>query len=222
MKHTQRYTNRLLSRYRDQGLEAAVQYGCALFGGMPCYYRDIINTLPLPLRVGIERGRALAAEIKKAKAERAKIENSESAERDGQLKDEQEQEARKLLADLELARADGSEIRLLASLPPPVRDKLATRDEKKLVVALRKTGMMTAKACAYLGCSKTELNRGDADGRLLHLFTRVVMRERAVECRFWDVASLEAAREKLSIWWQQDVVRKKANRTGLRLVEKAA
>jgi hypothetical protein len=74
-----------------------------------------------------------------------------------------------LLDDLDVARASGAAIRLLASLAPPVRDELATREEKKLVIALRKTAMMTARACAFVGCTKTELNKWDAEGRLPHL-----------------------------------------------------
>jgi hypothetical protein len=78
--------------------------------------------------------------------------------------------------------------------------------------------MMTARACAFVGCTKTELNKWDADGRLPH--TRVIMRKKSVECRFWAEDTLEAAKELLSVWRQQDVVRK-TKRTGLRLVGRA-
>jgi hypothetical protein len=55
---------------------------------------------------------------------------------------------------------------------------------------------------------------------LPHLFTRVIMRKKSVECRFWAEDTLEAAKELLSVWRQQDVVRK-TKRTGLRLVGRA-
>ena len=58
---------------------------------------------------------------------------------------------------------------------------------------------MTARACAFVGCTKTELNKWDADGRLPHLFTRVIMRKKSVECRYWAEDTLEAAKELLSV-----------------------
>jgi hypothetical protein len=108
---------------------------------------------------------------------------------------------------VDAASASGAAIRLLASLAPPVRDKLATREEKKLVIALRKAAMMTARACAFVGCTKTELNKWDADGRLPDLFRRVIMRKRSIECRISAEDALEA---------------EKTKRTGLRLVWRAA
>src|SRR5450755_3714768 len=44
-----------MKRYRDGGLEAAVRYGCDLFGCQPAYCKAILKSLPLPLRVGIEK-----------------------------------------------------------------------------------------------------------------------------------------------------------------------
>jgi hypothetical protein len=220
MKHTQRYTDRIMKRYRDDGLEVAVRYGCDLFGCQPAYCKAILDSLPLPLRVGIEKARTVAVEIRKTKNEQAQRAAAEAAEQDRQQQLEKERAAKKLLDDLDGARASGAAIRLLASLAPPVRDELATREEKKLVIALRKTAMMTARACAFVGCTKTELNKWDADGRLPHLFTRVIMRKKSVECRFWAEDTLEAAKELLSVWRQQDVVRK-TKRT-VRLVGRAA
>ena len=60
MKHTQRYSDRIMKRYRDDGLEAAVRYGCDLFGCQPAYCKAILKSLPLPLRVGIEKARTVA------------------------------------------------------------------------------------------------------------------------------------------------------------------
>jgi hypothetical protein len=65
MKHTQRYTDRIMKRYRDDGLEAAVRYGCDLFGCQPAYCKAVLKSLPLPLRVGIEKARTVAGEIRK-------------------------------------------------------------------------------------------------------------------------------------------------------------
>jgi hypothetical protein len=67
MKHTQRYSDRIMKRYRDDGWEAAVRYGCDLFGCQPAYCKAILKSLPLPLRVGIEKARTVAGEIRKAK-----------------------------------------------------------------------------------------------------------------------------------------------------------
>jgi hypothetical protein len=54
------------------------------FGCQPAYCKAIINTLPLPLRVGIEKARTLAVEIRKAKNEQAKGAAAEAAEQDRQ------------------------------------------------------------------------------------------------------------------------------------------
>jgi hypothetical protein len=52
MKRTQRYTDRIMKRYRDDGLEAAIRYGCDLFGCQRAYCKAILKSLPPPLRVG--------------------------------------------------------------------------------------------------------------------------------------------------------------------------
>jgi hypothetical protein len=76
--------------------------------------------------------------------------------------------------------------------------------------------------CDLIGCTKTELNKWVADGRLPHLFRRAAVREKSVECRSWAEDTLEAAKELPSVWRQQDVVCRKTQRTGLRLVGIAA
>jgi hypothetical protein len=68
-----------VSRY---GLEAAVRYGCDLFGCQPAYCKAILKSLPLPLRVGIEKARTVAVEIRKAKNEQAQRAAAEAAEQD--------------------------------------------------------------------------------------------------------------------------------------------
>src|SRR5450631_2933097 len=52
--------HRIMKRYRDDGLEAAVRYGCDLFGCQPAYCKAILKSLPPPLRVGIEKARTVA------------------------------------------------------------------------------------------------------------------------------------------------------------------
>ena len=83
MKDTQRYTDRIMKRYRDDGLEAAVRYGCDLFGCQPAYCKAIINTLPLRLRVSIEKVRTVAVEIRNAKNEQTKRTTAEAGSRTG-------------------------------------------------------------------------------------------------------------------------------------------
>jgi hypothetical protein len=85
-----------------------------LFGCQPAYCKAILKSLPLPLRVGIEKARTVAGEIRKAKNEQAKH-AAEAAEQDRQQL-EKERAAKKLLDDLDGARASGAAIRLLASL----------------------------------------------------------------------------------------------------------
>jgi hypothetical protein len=99
MKHTQRYSDRIMKRYRDDGWEAAVRCGCNLFGCQPAYCKAIINSLPLPLRVGIEKARTVAGEIRKAKNEQAQRAAAEAAEQDRQQQLEKERAAKKLLDD---------------------------------------------------------------------------------------------------------------------------
>ena len=63
------------------------------------------SSLPLPLRVGIEKARTVAGEIRKAKNEQANRAAAEAAEQDRQQQLEKERAARKLLDDLDVARA---------------------------------------------------------------------------------------------------------------------
>ena len=70
---------------------------------------------------------------------------------------------------------------------------------------------------AALGCTQTELDRWDADGRLRHLFVRKLQFERATVCRFWDAASVAEAAEKVAAWRKQDKTRTTCRRRGLRV-----
>jgi hypothetical protein len=65
-------------------LEAAVRYGCDLFGCQLAYCKAILKSLPLPLRVGIEKARTVTVEIRKAKNKQAKRAAAEAAEQDRQ------------------------------------------------------------------------------------------------------------------------------------------
>jgi hypothetical protein len=115
MKHTQRYTDRIMKRYRDDGLEVAVRYGCDLFGCQPAYCKTILKSLPLPPRVGIEKARTVAREIRKAKNEQAQRAAAEAAEQDRQQQLEKEPAAKKF--------KPGRALRLLtmaAASPTPV------------------------------------------------------------------------------------------------------
>jgi hypothetical protein len=63
------------------------------------YCKAILMSLPLPLRVGIEKARTTAGEIRKAKNEQAQRAAAEAAEQDRQ------HNLKKMLDDLDGARA---------------------------------------------------------------------------------------------------------------------
>jgi hypothetical protein len=89
----------------------------------------------------------------------------------------------------------------LASLPPSVRDQIATKDERTAAVALRKASVMKSKALAFIGCTATELDRWDADGRCSHAYKCVnpVYASKA-PARRWLKADLDRALENRDVW----------------------
>lgn len=78
---------------------------------------------------------------------------------------------------------------------------------------MRKGGALTAAAvCERLGCSRTELDRWAADGRLPpdgELFLRLAKR---VNARAWLPAKVEGAKAKIADWRAQDKVMAKLTR----------
>lgn len=114
--------------------------------------------------------------------------------------------------------ADEPLVVFLASLAPGDRDKIATPAERRDAIDLRKASLLAGKVKALLGCTTTELNRWDADGRLPHLYVRVMHFQRATPCRCWSEAQVASALTKTAVWREQDRTRKIFGRRGLRLV----
>lgn len=84
---------------------------------------------------------------------------------------------------------------------------------------MRKGGaVMVSKVCAALGCTRTELNRWAADGRLPPDGEIVTYFGRAVAARVWLPATIDAARINVGAWRAQDSIRKAARRRGLRAI----
>jgi hypothetical protein len=105
----------------------------------------------------------------------------------------------------------------LAGLPSDARDKISTPVERRAAIALRKSALPAGKVRTALACSAIELDRWDADGRLPHLFVRVLPLARATPCRFWDAISVETAMAWVSGWREQDKVQKTFRRRGLKV-----
>lgn len=109
-------------------------------------------------------------------------------------------------------RTGEARIVFLAGLSPDERDEIATRAERAEAIALRKAALLAGKFRDALGCTATELDRWDADGRLPHLYVRVLPFERKTHCRFWSEAQVAAAVAQVPFWRQQDRVVKDVRR----------
>lgn len=104
----------------------------------------------------------------------------------------------------------------LAGLPPAECDAISTQAERKAAIALRKNGILAGKVKAALKCTQKELDRWSADGRLPHLFVRVLSFEKATPCRFWDADIVDAAVDRVDAWRLQDQIKKTFKRRGLK------
>jgi hypothetical protein len=95
----------------------------AIYLAATAYCKAILKSLPLPLRVGIEKACTVAGEIRKAKNEQAKRAAAEAAEQDWQQQFEKERAAKKLLDNLDVARASGAPVRRKSLLLPYARQR---------------------------------------------------------------------------------------------------
>jgi len=177
----------------------------------------LIARLPLPLAQRVREG--LAARTRKkqdaqflaaARAHDAKLETEARAAR--------EMERMASLLTKKSGLADEPLVTFLAGLAPADRDKIATPAERRDAVALRRASLLAGKVKALLGCTATELDRWDADGRLPHVYVRVLQFRRATACRFWSEAQVTSAVTKIAIWREQDRTRKIFRRRGLRVL----
>lgn len=170
-----------------------------------------LDRLPLPLA---EYGRHVRQERRETLARMHRVRDDAAkaaaqamveriAARDGEI----QQALRDLTGEARIA--------YLAGLIPQDRDRVATQDERAAAVALRKTAIMAGAVRKRLGCTATELNRWHGDGRLPHLFIRKISIEKLTDCRFWSAEQVEEAVEAVTIWREQDAIRKRFARTGI-------
>jgi hypothetical protein len=179
--------------------------------------QNLIARLPLPLAQRVRDGEAANARAKQdaeflaaVKAHEAKLETDARAGR--------EKDRLALLLAKKSEFAGDPLIAFLAGLVPADRDEIATPAERQDAIALRKASLLAGKVKTLLGCTTTELDRWDADGRLPHLYRRVLQFERATPCRFWSEAHVTSAVTNVAVWREQDRTRKIFGRRGLRVV----
>lgn len=68
-------------------------------------------------------------------------------------------------------------------------------------IAMRKTCVMAGRAMEFLGCSKTELDRWDADGSCPHSFkVRNPVYSTMPEARKWALLTLMEAKDHVGEW----------------------
>jgi hypothetical protein len=203
---------RIHQRYRDQGEAAGLAYAVQLMRQMPHLQDQLYALMPASraqtIRDEIERVRATKVTRQAADACRAEQEQARAAEAE---------HARHcaLSAGLQTARATGEAIAFLAGLAPVDRDRLATTEERRAAIALRKTSLLKGKVLAALGCTATELERWHADGRLPHLFVRrltIGEAGKVQECRFWAQEVVTAAQPQTEGWRAQDQVARRRKR----------
>ena len=182
--------------------------------------QELIARLPLPLAHRARHDLAARTQAKQdtrflaeARAHEVKLQTEARGARE-----EEEQERIGSLLTRKSELADEPLVVFLASLAPRDRDKIATPAERRDAIDLRKASLLAGKVKALLGCTTTELNRWDADGRLPHLDVRVMLFQRATPCRCWSEAQVASALTKTAVWREQDRTRKIFGRRGLRVV----
>jgi hypothetical protein len=198
--------------------EAGIRYLLSAIGTLDHVTRQaLIARLPLPLAERVREGLA-ARTRKKQDAEFLAAARALEAKLTTEARAAGEKERMASLLTKKSELADDPLVAFLAGLAPADRDKIATPAERRDAVALRKTSLLAGKVKALLGCTTTELDRWDADGRLPHLYVRVLQFERATPCRFWSETQVTSAVANIAIWREQDRTRKIFGRRGLRVV----
>jgi len=173
--------------------------------------------LPLPLAEGARRVQAALAQLRAIRRVEAHQQAQRWVEQATVQASLEEQRQADLRVDLAECAPQGR-ARFLASLDPMDRDAIGEKADRRTAVELRKASAMAGQACAAVSCTRTELDRWDEDGRLPHLFIKRVHIHRMVDCRFWNLGELAAAKEQLEAWREQDRVRKRFKRVGLKPV----
>ncbi|MCG5531526.1 hypothetical protein LRD18_11795 [Halorhodospira halochloris] len=171
-----------------------------------------------------ERLRQGAREAERRRAAKRRREEERRARSRAEAESERERVRRAYEDDLErIARVrseDGDAAKEAARTDWRVEqlDPALDSGERERVRELRKTAMWGAAVRKRLGCTRTELDRWDADGRLPHGIKRTVPAPKTTPGRKWFAEDVEAAAERVERWRQIDRERKRARRTRLRAV----
>jgi hypothetical protein len=191
---------RIHKRYREQGEAAGLAYAVGLVRQMPHLADKLYALMPASRAQTI---REAVAEQRAGKAARQAAEVARVQARHAQATAAEQARLAALTTALEAARQAGTAVPYLAGVSPHDRDQLATTEERREAIALRKTGMLKGKVLVALGCTATELERWHADGRLPHLYTRVLslaVAGKAQPCRFWAQDVVTAAQTQVPHW----------------------
>ena len=212
-KFADKIINRALARWNRPGHGDAVRYLVASLGQIgPDVQCAILTRLPPAIT------EPLAPYLQKAKNKRLQRAAEAQAAIDARAAAAERAAAHvaKLKADYAQFRdmsdiiGDNALVGFLAGLPPKERNSVAAPAERRAAIALRKRCVMTGAVRKALGCTLAELNRWDADGRLPHVFKRVIHYERATECRFWSSEMIGRATDLVADWREQDKKRRVA------------
>lgn len=210
----QKIYERAIARLNNKGLDAAVTYILSVVAGMP----DCAEKLLLAVEKGkVEPFATTAAAALKNKIKEfsdkkefekmAKISANEFALEQAKKEEAEKERYRKKLA---VAEKNSADIVYLASLPPSLRDKIASPTQKKEAVTLRNSSLRSTAVTLELGCSLTELKRWSEDGRLPVLFYRRMLSSgTTLNVRHWAPDVVDAAKLMVSAWREEDKLKKK-------------
>jgi hypothetical protein len=219
--HTnERLIGRIVRRHATDPQDG-LNYVRILTKAQPGRLLEIVDRLPRPLA---DAARCQVASIQARKG--AREENMHRAAADQQelirrTAEERGTEQAELRQRLAAVVGTPEAARILAGLDPATRDRLGTRQDRRAAIDLRETALLRGKVMAVLGCTVSELDRWDADGRLRHICTRRVRIERMTECRYWADQDVAAAVSKVATWREQDAIRRTRTRRPLCVVPHA-
>lgn len=205
---------RAIARLNNKGLDAAITYILAVVDGTP----DCTEKLILAVKKGkVEPFATTAAAALQNKvkefADKKEFEKMAKISADKfamERAKKEEAEKEKYKKELAAAEKNGAGIVYLASLPPAMRDKIASPAQKKEAVALRNSSLRSTTVTLELGCSLAELKRWADDGRLPVLFyRRMPSYGTTLNVRHWAPDVIDAAKSLVSTWREEDKSKKK-------------
>lgn len=185
-----------------------LRYAVAVCRSIPREQAEkIISICPQPLRFYIE------SELYRINAQK-----HETAQRIVQAKAREDAEHQKvrdlLLRDLDAARRAGCADAFLAGLAPQERDSIATKDERRQALDLRKSALKSTAVKQILDCTDTQLSRWSLDGRLPVLFRRIRPTDfGSLSVRHWSPSVVEQAKPHVALWREEDAQVARANRS---------